>query len=396
MIIHYCSCNCGSSEDRRDYSFYGSISRKVLENYLSRSITMSDMFMPMGEPYLEENIRMLTNIGAKFVGRTILVWASESQITNYFTVIENRITQVHNVDDEIILQGAIFEIITADVENLPIPEWVFEEFDLPVEQRNFDYEAMLCSDNTDVDFYGQGESVPDITQLETRLWFFYLAKLYIDMGIEAIHLGQFEWMSQKDTDSIYAESIVERIHNYAKNHARRRYVLLDAHTSGMAKNGYLLLDFHSSPMRMKELDGSNSNECILEFNHDNAIYGRSQGGITPSGWTATYLPYLVEIDHGYAEEYSPGQCPKDECIWGYDEITWFALLAEDDRNDFLIYAWNWVRENDPNGFVEMPGMRDIQVVAETNIDWYFANSNSTMQYGYNQEETIKEIWSGDK
>ena len=40
-------------------------------------------------------------------------------------------------------QAACFEIVTTAVGHLPVPEWVFREFELPVEQRNFRYEAML-------------------------------------------------------------------------------------------------------------------------------------------------------------------------------------------------------------------------------------------------------------
>ncbi len=376
----------------RDYSFNGSISEEVLRNYLSRSITMSDMLMSMGQPYLEDNINMLVNTGAKLAGRAVLIWGNESQVPSVLSAAEPGISQTHTADSEIIVQAGIFEIITTDVENLPVPDWVFQEFGLPVEERNFDYDAMLPDDLEDVDFYGPGSSVPDISKLETRLWFFYLAASYIDIGIEAIHLGQFSWISSWDPGYVHAASITERIHTYAKAHARRKYVLLDAHVTGMQKDGKLLLDFHASPLRIKE--GADSHQGVLQVGFDGAIYGVSLGGLTPSGWETSSLPYLVEFDHGYAYDWPPGECPKQECVWGYDEISWFGLaLNESERNDFLRYAWNWVRRNDPAGYVEMPGMRDMQAEGETGIDWYFAHSRDVMAYGYNQEETIKSIWA---
>ena len=70
-----------------------------------------------------------------------------------------------------------------------------------------------------------------------------------------------------------------------------------------------------------------------------------------------------------------------------------SFTDETARNEFLRYAWNWVRENDSNGYVEMPGMRDVQVTTEVGIDWYFVNSSDSMIYGYDQEETVKEIWT---
>src|ERR1035438_3844455 len=53
----------------RDYHFDHTISRKVLENYLSRSISMEGVFNGRGD--LDDNIRMLTSIGAKYIGRSL-------------------------------------------------------------------------------------------------------------------------------------------------------------------------------------------------------------------------------------------------------------------------------------------------------------------------------------
>lgn len=59
----------GSSAPAREYDFQGSMSRQVLENYLSRSTTMLDLLT--GRDDLEDNIRMLRATGAKFAGRTV-------------------------------------------------------------------------------------------------------------------------------------------------------------------------------------------------------------------------------------------------------------------------------------------------------------------------------------
>jgi len=51
------------------YRFDGTISREVLESYLSRAITVEGLLTEKGN--LDENIRMLKNIGAKFAGRSL-------------------------------------------------------------------------------------------------------------------------------------------------------------------------------------------------------------------------------------------------------------------------------------------------------------------------------------
>ena len=49
--------------------------------------------------------------------------------------------------------------------------------------------------------------------------------------------------------------VITKIREYARTHARRHWVLLDAHTpyGGMVRNGVSLLDFNSFPLRIKEI-----------------------------------------------------------------------------------------------------------------------------------------------
>jgi predicted transcriptional regulator len=34
--------------------------------------------------------------------------------------------------------------------------------------------------------------------------------------------------------------------------------------------------------------------------------------------------------------------------WGWDEISWFALQPEEYRNQWLLYAHDWIKKTDPN------------------------------------------------
>jgi hypothetical protein len=59
----------------------------------------------------------------------------------------------------------------------------------------------------------------------------------------------------------------------------------------------------------------------------------------------------------------------------------------------LRYAWKWVRENDPDGYVQMPGSRTIAVRVEGR-DWYWASDPSpACPTGFGDEATIREIWN---
>jgi hypothetical protein len=232
-----------------------------------------------------------------------------------------------------------------------------------------------------------------MSQIETRMWFLFLAASYIDAGVEAIHFGQVEIMDERDKDHAHWRDLLTRVRAYAAQHARRHFVLCDAHvpSGGIVCGGRLLLDFHSFPLRIAETPDKPQGG-VLKMGHLDTIYGRSQGGLTPSGWSCAHLPYLVELDN-YGVSDRPGQPGAAYFTWGYDEISWFAHQPEPYRNDWLRYAWSWLREHDANGWLEMPGSRTIQAPFAGH-DWYWANTRSpATPDGFNQEETIKAIWA---
>ena len=376
---------------KRDYHFDGTISRNVLENYLSRAITFTDFLHGKGD--VTDNLRFLTNTGAKFVGRAIYRWGGEDTLPSLLEAAEPIARRAHESDPDLILQAACFEIVTTGVGALPVPGWVFQAFGLPTEQRTFRYEAMLYPDGKRKDQWGKGASVPDMSQQETRLWFLFLAASYLDVGVEAIHFGQVEIMDERDKSHVHWRDLLTRVRGYAAQHAKRHFVVCDAHvpSGGIVQDGQLLLDFHSFPLRIAEVPDK-PQEGVLKMGHLDTIYGRSKGGISPSGWGCAHLPYLVEFDN-YGVSAKPGQPGTPYFTWGYDEISWFAHQPEQYRNDWLRYAWDWLRANDTNGWLQMPGSRTLHAPVNGQ-SWYWANTRSAATLeGFNQEETIKSIWA---
>jgi len=388
---------------QRNYRFDGGISREVLENYLSRSITMVELYRSPGN--LDDDLRMLKNIGAKFVGRAIYLWGGEARIADPKFLEQGRemVRRIHQIDPNIVVQAAVFEIVTEQVGQIPVPAWVFQEFGKKPETRNFDYSKMLFPSGLMVDHWRRGQSVPDICQEETKMWFLFLAASYIDIGVEAIHVGQLDLMGRRDPENRHWADILGRVRAYAAKKARRHWIILDAHVpkGGPVVDGKLLLDFHSFPLRPKEV-ADTPQKAVLKVGYTDAIYGRSRGGISPSGWSCEHLPYLVEFDN-FGGTRTPGQASQAKgpsiFVWGYDEITWFAHQPADYRNEWLRYAWKWVREHDPNGFLQMPGGRMLTngpAGPDGPIRWYFANTKSpACPNGFSQEETIKAIWAAD-
>lgn len=394
---------CINAQSKAFHFDSNGIDREVLENYLDRSITLSCVLAPRpaDEDINKDDIRMIKNTGAKFIGRAIFRWENERILNNpaFWTKAETIIKELHAYDPDIIFQGCLFEAISEDVNTIPIPEWVFQSYGMKPEKRNFSYKDMLSKEGKYVDHWHKGGSVPDISRIETQLWFHYLACSYINIGCEAFHLGQIELIGMHDPQRKYWAKVIDHIRTYAAVHARRHWVLLDAHTpkGGMLKDGKSLIDFNSFPMRICAIPGEpkegEAQQAELRVNHLDGLYGKSLGCITPSGWTCESLPYLVEIDNYGKEEPVNVADTTSYFPWGWDEISWYAKQPEAYRNEWLRYAWNWIKETDPNGHIEMPGLRGICCPNETE-NTYRANTRSkACPSGYNQEETIKAIWA---
>jgi hypothetical protein len=384
-----------SRESRRRYEFDRIISREVLGNYLSRSISMEGLLNGRGD--LNDDIRMLTFTGAKYIGRSICLWGGEADLVQNFERARQQLPQVRAADPEMLLEACIFEIVTTEVERVTVPDWAFAELGLPVEKRTFRYEAMLYPQAQRTRSWGHGGGVPDVSQTETQLWFYFLAASYIDLGFEGIHWGQMEIMNQNDPHLDHYARIFALVRAYAEKHARRGMVLCNAHvpSGGLVREGQLLLDFHAFPLRVKEVP-DHPQEAILQVGYRDSIFLRSKGGRTYSGWLCEHLPYLVELDN-YGTSNHPGQPGQgNDWVWGYDEISWFANQSKEFRCKWLQYACQWVRKTDPNGYLEMPGSR-TETSPLNGRRWYYANAPSgAVPDGLDDEQAIRAIWGNGR
>ena len=373
-----------------NYKFDGTISRQTLENVLSRAITEQGLLLSRGN--FDDHLRMLKTLGAKFIGRSLCLWGAEGQLSANLALAKQRARDVHRADPEMILQACIFEIVTKEVEQVPVPAWMFQAFGLPVTKRNFRYADMLFADGHYKDLWWKDASIPDISRPETQLYFYFLGVSFIEVGCEAIHLGQAETISANDSSLDCYAKLLGKLREYAALHARRKMVLFDAHvpSGGMVRAGQLLLDFHSFPSRPVEIEGQ-PESVRLQLGYADSLYGRSKGGKTFSGWSCEHLPYLIELDNfGLAPR--PGQPHQENYIWGYDEIYWFARQSDKARADFLAYADRWIRENDPAGHMQMPGSRVIASPLRGE-HWYYANRPSpAVPHGWGDEDVIRKIW----
>ncbi len=309
-----------SAAKPRDLKFDGKISREVLENYLSRSISVEGVFNGRGN--LDESIRMLTNVGVKYAGRSLCLWGAENGFLAKIEQAKKEVPKAVAADPEMVLEACVFETVGPRVSQIAIPDWVFKAFNLPVEKRNFVYENIIYQGGGRAMGAGQ---VPDVSRIETQMWFYYQAASYIDCGFEGIHFGQVEIMNRNDRGNNQWDKLFTMVRDYAAKHARRHWVLLNGHTpsGGLLCGDKCLLDFHAFPLRVRE-NPENPHDGILQVDWTDAIFLKSKGGISPSGWKCEHLPYLVELDN-YGTSRTPGKPGAGPLyIMGYDEITWFS------------------------------------------------------------------------
>ena len=233
--------------------------------------------------------------------------------------------------------------------------------------------------------------------MSTRLDVKKTYKLYIGGKFPRSESGRY--LSAKSPKGAHLDNyarVLDLIRNHAARQARRHMVIFDSHvpSGGLVRDGQLLMDFHSFPLRIMEVPDRPQN-AILKPGFSDGIYNRSKGGHTFSGWSCEHLPYLVEIDN-WGVSKQPGQAKAGGIwIWGYDEITWFAHQTQQYRSNWLQYAWDWVRQTDANGHLEMPGSRTLASPSEGKW-WYHANRPSpSVPDGFGDEEAIRAIWEAD-
>lgn len=353
----------------------GTMSKEVLRSYASRAVTHQNFTAGVGENLVfEEDLRMLLRIGAKYIGRAAMIsWngnLTAAQVENHFAIAEEYAAKVHEADSQIILQAGIFEIAyKGTVNSVKIPAYVFEAFGQPVEDRCFRWEDVvyprgavtITGKDIGIGCWGKDDSgTPDIKQLETKMYFYYMITRYIDAGYEAFHMGQAELMMQYDAQySTHWQTLLDKARTYARRHARRGVALFDCHTAldsaGIKVGNKLVFDIQGAGMCPNETDYEDGaykaellhyKELVPDREDGLSWVGRSAGGEHPLGFEIETNFTIVEFDN-YGGNGKPGVATyKQFYNWGHDDVTWFATQPEWYRNEFLLTTATYLANNE--------------------------------------------------
>jgi hypothetical protein len=433
----------------QQYQFNGNMSRQTMDDYLDKSIMMQNIGRPdASSSERADAVAMLGYVGAKFVGR-IVTWYGELGYENgmmtplnpsnpiYFSTLQSTINAIHANDPDVICQAAILEYLNNNIEQSIIPDTVFRDVDAAFGRSSTNTTRYVIAANMRYNptfgYIVSGHPIndyektttPDITKPETQYWFYYLAKLYIDAGCEAIHFGQLEMMNRNDIGNKCWYTLLTAVRQYAASHARRHTILLDGHTRGLYYepslainlsdwqwrttpndvSKQLLLDFHSSPIRFDEVENDPNQNCSGPFrvtlnSHSDLMIENSFGGISPAGYVNWSTPYLLEHDNWNSDTIVG--CAFDNnargwMLWGWDEITWFAMQPPAYRAENLKYAYHRIKCLDTNGHLEMPGRRIIDSPKHP-YTYNYGVGNFYRCYsgdGIAEKQVIKDVWLGN-
>jgi hypothetical protein len=439
----------------------------VMHNYLDRAITMaglsnsvSDGNGPAATQHAQD-MQMILDIKPKFIGRMAYCWGgfqnlfpSVSGTTVYpgtFDLLTADIAAVHAMDNDIICQAFLCEYVDGSCNGIVIPDYVLLEFGYIIYPdgtsnhttstgsltKYFDIDSMLYADPLLPSTDGHANN-PDITQIETKMWYYWLATQYINCGCECIDITGMPLMSHMDNPNGNKDTwdLSLKIRTYATTVARNGAILIT--TIHQPELGYydvpskpvlpnwqrqLLSDYvalgiyYNRPVNWNTICRDGNQPVQLFPGITGSIIQMTMCGISPQGWYTSHNPYILEFDNGLSAPnndlcgVAPAPIDYPDC-YGCDNINWFLFQGilsanfyhpdptvsdADLKNLILRYTYYALKCLDPYGHLQLPARRICQNANLGYQTWYRANTyDPSVDYpaGYSQQQTIKDLWNG--
>jgi len=380
-----------------DFDGQAELTKSKIEAFFGRSVThfQTCSHGDFDETEWERTKQFLLHTGAKFIHGGELSWGKSYPDHSYWDKCRIKLKDLHATPGlkDVIVEGFIAEHIASNADKTLIPDWLWTYMEKEGITKNrtpspkdtgdkhyFHYENFFEKDWTFIDLWGKGRSVPDIRQMETRL---YYLKEHIDAGFESIWFGQLWLTARADKGYVALNEICQFAKKYAAKHGRRHAILLCSHTTGHSHNGRQLMDFISFPCRVRYSDKYPHGMEIKTSPEDCPFRNLKQVLINKAD-----LPVLLEIDN-YACSSKNKRIAQSG---GFDEITGFAYKEPWQRRAFL-EQYYWELRTVPNlhgnkrVFLSMPGRRGICIPACTGCE---QSTNPKLPYPRNRYSPFRE------
>lgn len=313
-------------------------------------------------------IKAFVDMKASFILRATNTWDNHGSLkpgTSYYQAMKQIVTDINAAYDcaglrRPVIQGTIFEYITTSVNSVPIPADIINEFRTTPGFDNTYY----------LDFFGNPKTInfnrdriikqpiadpwpntPSISRIEAKMWFFYLAKMYIDMGYKSIHMGQMDNWAYLDNNYSSTTILLNKIRAYAQS--KNTFVLLTEENRKAVKfpgTNTFMYDFDVRALLPREISNPQvcgENNCtntpvnyLTNTPCANQTYpavidaciitsAGNTSGLSPLyGCLLPYQPFSTYFDFGTglfnaSHPASPG-CSGQYGVWGWDDARWFA------------------------------------------------------------------------
>lgn len=326
------------------------LTKPLLEAYLDRAIVHMNLWDDRSREFLRHT-------SAKFIHWADLGWVRRYTTDDWLTLTA-AVDAVHSTEwgADVLFECGIMEAIGRQATDTAlIPKWfltVLTETGIqqqrtpgPKGPHYFSYEAMFDRNAEDWPKHFVGlwhadpvheQSVPDLTMLETQIYYAYLIAEYIDAGFEGVMFGQTMLTGRRDHDNKALHSICRFARRWAEARGYRNAVTLTSHVIYPADypkspedKARPLFTHLTWPTRMSCTDKT---PFGMRLGPDEKTEGLRQGGeeIVRLLQLPHDLPILLEIDN-----YGPTDGPSAVCDEGYDEITAYASRPPERRGEFL-------------------------------------------------------------
>ncbi|SHJ70580.1 hypothetical protein SAMN02745146_3761 [Hymenobacter daecheongensis DSM 21074] len=387
----------------------GNISLDVTKNYLKRSAMVTGLLemypqrcgeAPTPASMEEKNAfhKFVKEVRPKMVMGINLWTHAQWKLTNscntHFASCAEAATALHKIDNDIILSASLDEIISQDIGGkwqVKVPVDLLRSYNECVAKvmvANPEYgcnpltispptsfKALEIAADSAIRMETYGYEV-DITKPMAQLWYFYLAKRYIDSGFEMLRLGQIKLTAKHDTGYLKSFQLTRVIREYAKQHARRGIVLFEEQSKttyftpqGPAAEQICIFDVCGLPTRLysretvlpgQNLDLNGVPNPMPEQDYDVLLSKNSNGkpewadcggGQTAYWGNIAQIPVYAELDNigdeaiwatkafgnpnAHAPQPNKDDTPGNGFPWGWDECSWFYKQS-------LIFEQKWL------------------------------------------------------
>lgn len=339
-----------------------------------------------------EQIKTFVDLKASLIVRAAGTWNDASRMkksSRYYEKMEQLIFDINKSYDcaglrRPVVQGAIYENIDASVNEIEIPSKVINAFRF---ENGFD-------NNYYLDPYGNPKNInfkfnnikfnnnscPDITKIEAKMWFLYLAQIYIDIGFKSIHMGQMDMWAKSDYSFYHTQIILNKIRNYASS--KNTFVLLtqeDGKALKFPNSDIFMYDYDSRVLWPTEIPSKGSSvacnsspinylnnspcanetfkavidKCVIEQ------LGNENGYSPLNGCYLPKMPFNTYFDFGEGDHPPLGIATNspEQSVWGWDDTKWFGQKISSPCREFwmgdaICRLRSFYQEN---GFMIAPG-----------------------------------------